>query len=165
MYNNNMYNQQYNPLMYQQAYPYYTNYMQQQAPRQEQTYKPNMANTIQGKIVESLDVVKATEIPLDGSVSFFPLADGTAIITKQLQVDGTSKVQIYRPLDNEEKTNKKFVTIEDFNERFDNFDEKLNGFDNSDIVKDLQDIKNNIKEIKKEIEEIKKSNKEKVGKK
>lgn len=33
---------------------------------------------------------------MDGSVSYFPVADGSAIVSKQLQTDGTSKIQIYK---------------------------------------------------------------------
>ena len=57
---------------------------------------------LQGKSVDSIDVVKAMDIPLDGSVSYFPLTNGTAIVTKQLQQDGTSKTIIYEPIKQEE---------------------------------------------------------------
>ena len=77
-YNYNLYNP-YNP---------YFNYNQQvqQTPRQSQQsiYKPQNSFVLQGKVVDSLDVVKATDIPYDGSVSYFPLTDHSAIITKQL---------------------------------------------------------------------------------
>ena len=49
------------------------------------------------------------DIPLDGSISYFPLIDGSAIITKQVQNDGTSKIMIYKPT--EEESNK-FATID-----------------------------------------------------
>lgn len=51
---------------------------------------------LQGKQVESIDIVKNIEIPMDGSISYFPVADGSAIVSKQLQTDGTSKIQIYK---------------------------------------------------------------------
>lgn len=47
-----------------------------------------------GKQVDSLEVVKAIDIPLDGSVNYFPLTNGSAIVTKQLQQDGTSENNI-----------------------------------------------------------------------
>ena len=56
---------------------------------------PQMAiNRLNGKQVDSIEVVKATDISLDGSVNYFPLIDGSAIITKQLMKDGTSKLTI-----------------------------------------------------------------------
>jgi hypothetical protein len=69
---------------------------------------------LQGKVVDNLDVVKAIDIPLDGSTSYFPLADGTAIVSKQLQQDGTSKILVYRPgTDKVEQV--KYITESDFN--------------------------------------------------
>ena len=43
----------------------------------------NIVNNVslQGKSVESIDVVKAMDIPLDGSISYFPLTDGSAILS------------------------------------------------------------------------------------
>ena len=52
---------------------------------------------LNGKQVDSIDTVKSMDIPLDGSISYFPLANGSAIVTKQLQQDGTSKITIYEP--------------------------------------------------------------------
>ena len=62
-----------------------------------------LKNTLQGKQVDSLEVVKATDVPFDGSITYFPLTDNSAIITKQLQMDGTSKIIIYKPI-NEQKS-------------------------------------------------------------
>ena len=71
------------------------------------TYQPPIQltkpTTLLGKAVESIDVVKATDIPLDGSISYFPLTDGSAIVSKQLQNDGTSKIIVYKPTQ-EDKT-------------------------------------------------------------
>lgn len=84
------------------GYPYQQNQNMQQQPIQPiQPITTNLG--LQGKSVDSIDVVKAMDIPLDGSVSYFPLTNGTAIITKQLQQDGTSKTIIYKPIQEEEK--------------------------------------------------------------
>lgn len=73
--------------MFNQYYkPYYSQY---------QPMQPGM----QGRVVESEEVVRAMDIPLDGSVSYFPLANGTAIYTKQLMNDGTSRVMVYKPIE------------------------------------------------------------------
>lgn len=134
------------------------NNMQQQIPRYQQetlqytqpqpVYKPVIS--LQGKTVDSIDVVKATDIPLDGSVSYFPIVDGSAIVTKQLQQDGTSKVIIYKPVDgNEVKEESKFVTVEEFNER-------LKGLDNEGFKDDLKDIKRKIEDFEEDINNINK---------
>lgn len=139
MYGNNYFNQQqrYQPIQ-----------MPTQ-PLNTQTYlSPMIQQTspggLLGKAVESIDVVKAMDIPLDGSVSYFPLTDGSAIVSKQLQTDGTSKVIIYRPSQEEKKEAIKFATLEDL-------EEAINDIDLSDI----QDLKDEIKDIKKQLKEFK----------
>lgn len=78
----------------------YQNY-NQQIPTPQPVYKQPIG--LQGKSVDSIDVVKAMDIPLDGSISYFPLADGSAIVSKQLQMDGTSKTIIYEPVKADDK--------------------------------------------------------------
>lgn len=64
-----------------------------------------------------------------GSISYFPTADGTAIVTKQLQGDGTSKIIVYKPINVQET---KYITEED-----------------------VKDIREELESIKKQIEEAK----------
>lgn len=101
-------------------------------------------SSLLGKVVESIDVVKAMDIPLDGSVSYFPLSDGSAIVSKQLQNDGTSKLMIYKPSDDKKEETIQFVT-------FDEVQDMLNDLD----INDIQDLKDDIKEIKKQLKEFK----------
>ena len=102
----------------------------------------NRQNMLYGKQVDSLEVVKAIDIPLDGSISYFPLANGSAIVTKQLQQDGTSKITIYEP--KTQKEDMKFATIEDIDKRL----EKLDFNEIDDLKDDLEDLRKEIKEIK-----------------
>ena len=102
----------------------------------------NRQNILYGKQVDSLEVVKAIDIPLDGSISYFPLANGSAIVTKQLQQDGTSKITIYEP--KTQKDDIKFATIEDVDKRL----EKLGFSEIDDLKEDLSDLKREFKEIK-----------------
>ena len=129
-------------------YPTYTQYQQPQM-------QPPMTNQqfpVLGKIVDSLDVVKATDIPLDGSVSYFPLADGTAIATKQLMQDGTSKITIFKPSNEENQAQQiKYVTENDLKEQLSNFNSK----DIKDIKEELKSLKKRIREITDELEEKK----------
>ena len=140
--------------MYNQYNPYMNRfYGQQQAnipqpveiPMQTQN-APQMAlnrqNILYGKQVDSLEVVKAIDIPLDGSISYFPLANGSAIVTKQLQQDGTSKITIYEP--KTQKEDMKFATIEDIDKRL----EKLDFSEIDDLKDDLEDLKKELKDIK-----------------
>lgn len=138
MYNANNYG--YNP---------YGTYIPQRPMQQPiQQVIPVQQNNLNGKQVESIDVVKAMDIPLDGSISYFPLADGSSIITKQLGLDGVSKTIIYKPI-NEEKAEIKYATQKDI-------DEAINKID----LSDLEDIKDDIKDLKQEIKDIKKKKKE-----
>ena len=89
---NNPYLNNYN---YQGVQPNYSQPIQNQM-QQVPVTQNFRAAILQGKQIDSLDVVKATDIPLDGSVSYFPLADGSAIATKQLQPDGTSKIVVFK---------------------------------------------------------------------
>lgn len=102
----------------------------------------NRQNILYGKQVDSLEVVKAIDIPLDGSISYFPLANGSAIVTKQLQQDGTSKITIYEP--KTQKEDMKFATIEDIDKRL----EKLDFSEIDDLKDDLEDLKKELKDIK-----------------
>lgn len=102
----------------------------------------NRQNILCGKPVDSLEVAKATDISLDGSVNYFPLTNGSAIITKQLMQDGTSKIVVYEP--KAERETIKYATIEDI-------DKKIEKIDFSEI----DDIKDELNEIRKELKEVK----------
>lgn len=134
MYNANNYG--YNP---------YGRYMNQPIQQPIQPIEqPNMGVKmgLQGKQVESIDVVKAIDIPLDGSISYFPLADNTAILTKQLQTDGTSKINIYKLTQEKDISHPNYATLEDL-------DKKFKQIDLSDLEDDIKDLKNEIKKLKK----------------
>ena len=135
MYNNPYFNQQ---QRFQQ--PISNQYMNQQMVQPMQVLNNQM--NLLGKIVESIDVVKAMDIPLDGSVSYYPLSDGSAIVSKQLQIDGTSKTIVYKPIENNEKQTDKYLTI-------DMFEDLLNDF------QEFQDLKDEIKELKKQMKDLK----------
>lgn len=131
MYNNYGYNPYYQPR--------YNTIPQQpmEQPIQQAFNSIQQRSFLNGKSVDSLEVVKAMDIPLDGSISYFPLTDGTAIITKQLQMDGTSRTTIYKPVE-ELSTSKQidlsFIEelkedIKELKESFKNMQEQLKGKD------------------------------------
>lgn len=118
-------------------------------PTQPQPYIPtiqpiNNPTSLLGKAVESVDVVKAMDIPFDGSISYFPLTDGSAIITKQLQTDGTSKMVVYKPAQEDKKDAIQFATLEDIQDAINDLD-----------LSDIQDLRDDVKEIKKQLKEFK----------
>ena len=120
--------------------PYFNPYFNQQP---QQTAVPNMNirfNSVQGESIDNLEVVKAMDIPLDGSISYFPLVDGSAIVTKQLQQDGTSKITIYKPIEAEEAAPTKYATIEDI-------EKYIKGIK----MPDMKPLQDEIKTLKKQI--------------
>lgn len=104
-----MYNQPYNFNPYMQTQ---YNRIDQQSPLMN-GQRPPMTG-LNGKMVDSVEVVKAMDIPMDGSVSYFPISDGSEIVTKQLQLDGTSKIVVYRKLVEEQKPENRYITLADF---------------------------------------------------
>lgn len=117
----------------------------QQPIQQMQTTAELQRTMLNGKQVESIDVVKSMDIPIDGSISYFPIADGSAIVTKQIQMNGISKTIVYKPVENVDGEKTQYITVEQLNDA-------VNGIDLSDI----DDLKEDIKELKKEIKELKK---------
>ena len=105
---------------------------------------------LQGKSVDSIDVVKAMDIPLDFSISYFPLTDGSAIVTKQLQTDGTSKTVVYKPIEDKEIANvPKYITKGDL-------DKEIKKVDNSSIKDDIKTLKRKIEDLSEDLKDIKK---------
>lgn len=156
MFNYNMYNpymptNQRTQNVEQQYTPYtpYTPQPQQSYPQNPQSY-PQASVGLQGKTVESLEVAKVMEIPLDGSTSFFPLADGSAIITKQLQADGTSKTVIYKPdLEPQKPVEQpKYVTEEEVKEMIESGSDGL--------IDDIQELRRELRNISEDMKELRK---------
>jgi hypothetical protein len=79
--------------------PYADRIAQLQAQQQQLQASQNMATL--GKVVESIDVLKALDVNMDGNVYYFPKADGTEIYTKQWLPNGTTRILTFKPsLDN-----------------------------------------------------------------
>ena len=97
-----------NPNYYSQyQQPQFNPYLQRMENLQQfqQTLQPiqptNQLPAI-GKIVESMDIVKVTDIPMDGNAYYFPKADGTEIYSKQFLPNGQTRILAFKPiLDNE----------------------------------------------------------------
>lgn len=142
MYNNYGYNPYYPQQRYQGVD---TNNQQPMMTTYQQPMQLTKPSSLLGKSVDNIDVVKATDIPLDGSISYFPLTDGSAIVSKQLQMDGTSKMVVYKPIKEDSDDSKKFVTFEEMQSELAKID-----------ILDLEDLKDEIKEIKKQLKSMKK---------
>ena len=95
-------NPAYTPTQYGQINPYPDRLAQLQAQQQQYgqpQYNPQMQTQpigLSGEIVDGIDVVKAKNVDMSGNVTFYPKADLSEIYTKQLQLDGTSRIVTYR---------------------------------------------------------------------
>lgn len=85
-----------------------------------------------GKIVESVDIVKATDIPMDGNMYYFPKADGTEVYMKRWLPNGTTEIVSYKPI------------VENIEEANISRSEAI-GVDVTNLIQYLNDIQNDIK--------------------
>ena len=81
--------QQYNPLQ-----PQYDRLAQMQAQYNQPTF--TQQPSLNGEIVDSVDVVRAKNVDMSGNPTFYPKSDMTEIYAKQLQADGTSRIITYK---------------------------------------------------------------------
>ena len=157
MFNNNMMGGYPPPYMQQPRYvpqapesPY--NQLSQQPNIQYTPMQQNIPNGLQGKMVDSIDVVKAMEFPLDGSISYFPLTDGSAILTKQLQADGSSKIVMYKAVEMDKTKTEKvnYVTKEELKEITSKEPEGM-----KEVKEEIKNLKRQIRDLSDDIKDYK----------
>ena len=130
-----------NPNYFNQYQPMQNPYMDRMA--QLQQYQQSLQQPVSqaqmsaiGKIVDSIDVVKATDIPMDGNSYYFPKADGTEVYCKQWLQNGTTRMLTFKPVfeDNPNNvssdTEKLKISISDevtevFMKRFDELEKRI----------------------------------------
>ena len=95
-------------------YPNYSSYMQQQQIPQYAAMAPQQtiqAIGLQGKVVDSIDAAKVSDVPF-GGYALFPKADLSEIYIKSWNNNGTTQISVYKPLPAEDSPEQK---QEDFN--------------------------------------------------
>ena len=140
MYNNNNY---YQPPK-NMGVPNYQQPIYQQPMYQVPISQPTSSGLL-GKLVDSIETAKNQDIQLDGSISYFALTDGTAVVSKQLQADGTSKTTIYRPINEEQVELPKYATLDDIKKEI----EKIDLSEIDDLKEEIRDLKKDLKSLKK----------------
>lgn len=140
-----------NPYYFSQYPQYQQNYSQQM---QTNPYMQRMDNMQQyqqpisqpaaqnqfvslGKMVESIDIVKATDIPIDGSMYYFPKADGTEIYGKRWLPNGTTEIISYKPILEPQNEQASILSNNEEKLKFNAFTEVLEGIQND--IKTLND--------------------------
>ena len=138
--NNNYQTPTQNPYMDRMAQlQQYQQNLQQPIQQQAMSSTGQQMNII-GKIVDSIDVVKATDIPMDGNAYYFPKADGTEVYCKQWLQNGTTRILTFKPaLDTEDnnvlnadeklKIGLSDESTEVFMKRFDELENKISQFE------------------------------------
>lgn len=133
------------------GYNPYNTYMPQRPIQQVPTVNENLTtqlvgnvNKLNGRQVDSIETARIIEYPLDGSTSYYPLTNGEAIVTKQLQMDGTSKIVIFKPIEDNKTNTPKYLTKIDIEQLFDELG--INGLE--DIKNDVESLKTQLKEIR-----------------
>ena len=94
-----------------QPYPnpnYYQNYMQPQQQfynqaaalqqYQQPPYMQQAAQRINGRVVQSADMITANDVPMDGSVAFFPTQDLSEIYAKSWDANGKIVTRLFKPV-------------------------------------------------------------------
>ena len=106
--------------------PYYQNPMygnnfaqQQQYQTQPQFIPQQQQSGLGGKIVESFEVFKGIDIPIDGNTYYFPKADGSEIYSKRWLQNGTTEQITYKAIQEqtEEKENPLMVKLNGIEEQ------------------------------------------------
>ena len=133
--NNNYQMPMHNPYMERMAQLQQYQQSLQQLIVPTQTPVSNQRSTL-GKMVDSIDVVKATDIPMDGNAYYFPKADGTEVYCKQWLQNGTTRILTFKPVlednpNNVSSDTEKFkISISDdvtevFMKRFDELEKRI----------------------------------------
>ena len=123
----------YYPTNFYSSYPYQNNYQQQlPQPQMQQQMVPVAAQNIPGKIVESFDIAKVTDVPF-GGYGVFPKADFSEVYIKMWNGNGTTSIVTFKPVieaavvkdysDGEEALNKESLSL--ILERIGQLEEKL----------------------------------------
>lgn len=80
---------------------FYQNYQYSGYPQMSQMPQSPMVSNLQGKVVDGIEIVKATDVPF-GSFSVFPKGDFGKIYLKTWNNNGTTQIITYKPVIEEE---------------------------------------------------------------
>lgn len=95
---NNSYMQSQNPYMDRMNFlQNYQQSLQQQPMQMNQQPIPQQIVGINGRIVQAVENINANEVPMDGSMAFFPKQDMSEIYVKGWNADGTIRTIVYKP--------------------------------------------------------------------
>ena len=112
-------NNPYQQPMYNPMAPYQERLNQMQAQyNQQPVVQQNQAMSLNGEIVDSIDVVKAKNVDMSGQPTFYPKSDLSEVYVKRLMADGTSQILTYKAVQPEESKSveaKSYVDVQTLN--------------------------------------------------
>lgn len=88
---------------------------------QQNYQRPPQLGTLKGRPVTSIEEVRAAPIDFDGTTFIFPNLGNNTIFTKQINLDGTSSIKMYKEVEIPTETNNiNLVTKEEFDATINN---------------------------------------------
>ena len=116
--------------MYQPAFPQYAQpygTVQYQQPSMPPQTQPQMPRGIAGRMVGAPSEIVPNEVPMDGSVAFFPTSDGSAIFAKAWNPNGTISTVRYAPVGDDQPEQAAGPTLADVLSRLDDLESLIGG--------------------------------------
>ena len=101
----------------------YMNYFQQMQQPMQQQLPINQLST--GKIVDSVEMVKVTDIPIDGNNYYFPKADGTEVYSKRWLANGSTEINTYVKVNVQQQEEEKRKIEDDIIEKLNLIDDRI----------------------------------------
>ena len=103
---------------------------------QQPSYMQQAAQRINGRVVQSADMITANDVPMDGSVAFFPTQDLSEIYAKSWDANGKIVTRLFKPVSDSypsnttQDTEKLKIGISDevtqvFMKRFDELEKRI----------------------------------------
>lgn len=141
----------YYPSNFYSNYPYQNNYSSLSMQQPQQIQNPIISNTLNGKVVDSIEVAKVTDVPF-GGYGIFPKADLSEIYIKTWNNNGTTSVITFKPIIEGKAVGEQEKEKESSNnqiiEKIEQLDKKI---DSIIAVKTQQPIKSTIQSTRKEL--------------
>lgn len=85
---------------------------------------PQQPSILQGKIVDSIDVVRATDVPV-GGYSIFPKADFSEMYIKTWNNNGTTSILTFQPVEPKKEENNQNNNFDILLEKINKLEEKI----------------------------------------
>lgn len=122
----------------------YQQNLQQQPMQMNQQPMPQQIAGINGRVVQAVENINANEVPMDGSMAFFPKQDMSEIYVKSWNANGRIKTIVYKPYTESDGNNVSNPTADIENAKFTLSDEStqlfLNKFEElSEKIGQLED--------------------------